>query len=139
MTHRFLQPATWPRPKGYANGMVASGRLVFTAGIVGWNEHEVFEHSDLVGQFRQALANTLTVLAEADAGPPDVVRMTCYITDRRMYLAHTREIGAVWREVMGRHYPCMAVVEVTALLHEKARIEIETTAVVDEARSATRR
>lgn len=130
MTHRVLQPPGWPRPKGYANGVEAEGRLVFTAGVVGWNLEEKFAAKDLVGQLRQTLLNTKAILAEAGALPEHVVRMTWYITDRSDYLANAREIGAVWREIMGKVFPCMAVVEVKSLMEADARIEIETTAVV---------
>ena len=129
-----LQPPGWPRPKGYANGIAASGRLVFTAGVVGWNEQQVFEHDDLAGQFRQALLNICAILAEDGAGPADIVRMTCYVTDRGDYLASRGPIGEAWREVLGRVFPCMAVVEVSALMDEEAKVEIEATAVVPEGR-----
>jgi enamine deaminase RidA (YjgF/YER057c/UK114 family) len=125
-----LLPPGWPRPKGYANGVTATGRLVFTAGIVGWDEEEYFAAQDLVGQFRQVLLNTLAVLAEGGAGPEHIVRMTWYVTDRDDYVRNIREIGAVYRELVGNHYPAMAVVQVAALVEPAARIEIETTAVV---------
>lgn len=127
--HRVLQPPGWPRPKGYANGIEAEGRLVLTAGVVGWNAEEKFEAKDLVGQLRQTLENTKAILAEAGVSPEHIVRMTWYIADRRDYLANAKEIGAVWREVMGKVFPCMAVVEVAALMEADAKIEIETTAV----------
>jgi enamine deaminase RidA (YjgF/YER057c/UK114 family) len=129
---KALLPPGWPRPKGYANGISAKGRLIFTAGVVGWDEEERFAAQDLVGQFRQVLRNTLAILAEDGAGPEHVVRMTWYITDRSDYLARIREIGAVYRELIGRHYPAMAVVQVAGLIEAAARIEIETTAVVPE-------
>ncbi len=129
---KALLPPGWPRPKGYANGISAKGRLIFTAGVVGWDEEERFAAQDLVGQFRQVLRNTLAVLAEDGAGPEHIVRMTWYITDRSDYLACIREIGAVYRELIGRHYPAMAVVQVAGLIEAAARIEIETTAVVPE-------
>ena len=125
-----MLPPGWPRPKGYANGVTATGRLVFTAGIVGWDEEEYFAAQDLVGQFRQVLLNTLAVLAEGGAGPEHIVRMTWYVTDRDDYVRNIREIGAVYRELVGNHYPAMAVVQVAALVEPAARIEIETTAVV---------
>lgn len=130
MTHQVLRPAGWPRPKGYANGIAASGRMVFTAGVVGWNEEEQFVAKDLAGQFRQALLNTRAILAEGGAKPSDIVRMTCYVTDKRDYLASAREIGAAWRDVLGKAFPCVALVEVVALVEDDAKIEIETTAVV---------
>lgn len=127
---RVLLPEGWPRPKGYSNGVEAEGRLVFVAGQIGWTPEGRFEQTSLAGQFRQTLQNTLAVLREAGAGPEHVVRMTCYITDKRAYLASLGEIGAIWREEMGRRYPAMAVVEVKALIEDAALIEIETTAVV---------
>lgn len=133
MSRKVLQPPGWPRPKGYANGIAASGRLVFTAGVVGWNEQEAFEHADLAGQFRQALLNTRTILTEGGATPADIVRMTCYVTDKREYLANRSEIGEAWRAVFGKVFPCMTVVEVSALIEDAAKIEIETTAVVTDA------
>ena len=128
--HQILQPPGWPRPKGYANGIAASGRLVFTAGVVGWTAEERFEHDDLAGQFRQALLNTRAILAEGGAEPAHIVRMTCYVTDKREYLAGRAAIGEAWREVLGKAFPCMAVVEVSALIEDAAKVEIETTAVV---------
>jgi enamine deaminase RidA (YjgF/YER057c/UK114 family) len=129
---KTLLPPGWPRPKGYSNGISASGRLVFTAGVVGWNEEEYFAAEDLVGQFRQVLVNTLAILAEGGAGPEHIVRMTWYVTDRAEYVRNLREIGAVYRELIGRHYPAMAVVVVAGLVEPAARVEIETTAVVRE-------
>lgn len=130
MTRTILQPPDWPRPKGYANGIAATGRFVFTAGVVGWNAREVFEHADLAGQFRQSLLNTRSILAEGGAAPADIVRITCYITDKSEYLAERAEIGAAWREVFGKVFPCMALVEVSALIEDAAKVELETTAVV---------
>ncbi len=127
---RVLHPEGWPRPRGYSNGIAAEGRLVFVAGQVGWDESQVFRSDDLVAQLRQALKNTLAVLAEAGAGPEQVVRMTWYITDKRDYLDRSKEIGAVYRALMGRHYPAMAMVEVSALMEDRAKVEIETTAVL---------
>jgi enamine deaminase RidA (YjgF/YER057c/UK114 family) len=129
MARRTLQPPGWRRPTGYSNGIAARGRLVFTAGVVGWNENEVFEREDFAGQFRQSLLNTRAILAEADARPADIVRMTCYITDKREYRASREAIGAAWREILGAVYPCMAVVEVQG---DAAKVEIETTAVVED-------
>lgn len=125
-----LQPPGWPRPRGYANGIAASGRMVFTAGVIGWNASEEFERADLAGQFRQALLNTCAILAEGGAAPADIVRMTCYVTDKREYLAGRAAIGEAWREVLGKVFPCMAVVEVSGLVEDAARVEIETIAVV---------
>jgi len=129
---KILQPAGWPRPKGYSNGISASGRMVFTAGVVGWDENESFPDYRLDGQFAQALKNTLAILAEDGAGPEHIVRMTCYITDRSEYLSQRDEIGAYWREIMGAHYPAMALVVVKELVEGAAKVEIETTAVVPE-------
>jgi enamine deaminase RidA (YjgF/YER057c/UK114 family) len=129
---KILQPANWPRPKGYSNGVSASGRMIFTAGIVGWDAQESFPEYTLHGQFAQALRNTLTILAEDGAGPQHIVRMTCYVIDRGEYLRERDEIGAAWKEIMGPNYPAMALVEVKGLIEPAAKIEIETTAVVDE-------
>lgn len=128
--HQSLLPPGWKRPRGYANGIAASGRMVFTAGVVGWDEEERFVASDLAGQFRQVLVNTLAILAEGGAGPGHIVRMTWYITGRDEYLAQIAEIGAAYRELIGRNYPAMAVVEVAALVEAQAKVEIETIAVV---------
>jgi len=127
---RTLLPEGWPRPKGYANGVEAEGRIVFVAGQIGWTPEGKFEATTLPAQFAQTLENTLAVLREANAGPEHVARMTWYITDKRAYLAALAEIGAIWREKMGKNYPAMAVVEVKALIEDAALIEIETTAVV---------
>ena len=129
---KVLQPPHWPRPKGYSNGISASGRMIFTAGIVGWDENERFPEHTLHGQFAQALMNTLEILAADGAGPQHIVRMTCYVTDRADYLNSRDEIGAAWREIMGPNYPAMALVEVKGLVESAALIEIETTAVVPE-------
>ena len=129
---KTLLPPGWPRPKGYANGVSATGRLIVTAGVVGWNADEEFECEELAGQFRQALVNILAILAEGGAGPEHLVRMTCYVTDIEGYRQSLAEIGAAWRETIGRHFPAMAVVGVTALVESAARIEIEATAVVPE-------
>ena len=127
-----LQPPGWPRPKGYSNGVSARGRMVFTAGIVGWDENESFPEYTLHGQFAQALRNTLAILAEDGAGPEHIVRMTCYVIDRHEYVSSRDEIGAAWREIMGANYPAMALVEVSGLVESAAKVEIETTAVVEE-------
>lgn len=131
MTMEILQPEGWGAPRGYANGVAAQGRLVFVAGQVGWNPVScTFETDDFVGQVDQALRNVLQVLREGGAGPEHVTRMTWYVTDRAAYLANTRAIGRVWRDTLGRHYPAMALVVVAGLLEERARVEIEATAVV---------
>ena len=129
---KTLQPPNWPRPKGYSNGVSASGRMIFTAGIVGWDAHESCPEYPLHGQFAQALRNTLAILAEDGAGPQHVVRMTCYVTDRHEYVSSRDEIGAAWRDIMGANYPAMALVEVKGLVESAAKVEIETTAVVKE-------
>ncbi|WP_066796682.1 RidA family protein [Sphingomonas soli] len=128
--HQTLLPPGWKRPRGYANGISASGRTIYTAGVVGWDAEERFVASSLSGQFRQVLINTLAILAEAGAGPEHIVRMTWYITSRDEYLDEIAEIGAAWRELIGRNYPAMAVVEVAALVEIEAKLEIETIAVV---------
>lgn len=130
--HRLLLPEGWPRPKGYSNGISARGRLVVTGGVVGWNEQEKFVAEDVSGQFRQVLLNTLAILAQGGAGPEHVVRMTWYVTDLDGYRDGLAEIGAAWRELMGRNYPAMALIGVSALVEPTAKIEIETTAVVPE-------
>jgi enamine deaminase RidA (YjgF/YER057c/UK114 family) len=129
MTIQVLQPAGWPRPKGYANGMVAEGRQVFVAGQVGWDEQQQFPKT-LTAQVRQALKNIMTVLREADAQPEHIVRLTWYITSRDEYHAELQQIGEVYRDIMGRHFPTMAVVQVVALMEAQAKVEIEATAVV---------
>lgn len=128
--NRVLLPEGWPRPKGYSNGIEATGRMVFVAGQIGWTPEGVFVETSFAGQFRQTLLNTLAVLAEAGAGSEHVVRMTWYVVDKAEYLASLRDVGAAWRELMGPNYPPMAVVEVKGLIEDAARIEIETTAVV---------
>ena len=127
---RALLPPGWPRPKGYSNGISARGRTIFTAGVVGWDAAERFVASGMAGQFAQVLRNTLAILAEDGAGPEHVVRMTCYVTSCDAYLAALPEVGAAWRETMGRNYPAMAVVEVVRLVERQALVEIETIAVV---------
>jgi enamine deaminase RidA (YjgF/YER057c/UK114 family) len=127
-----LLPPGWPRPKGYSNGYCAGGRLVVTAGVVGWNEREEFVALDLAGQFAQALRNVVAIIAEGGAGPEHLVRMTCYVTSIDAYTAGLAEIGAAWKDIIGRHYPAMALVEVVRLVEPKAMVEIEATAVVPE-------
>lgn len=127
---QVLQPPGWPRPKGYSNGIAAEGRLVFTAGIVGWNAAGQFETDALAGQARQALANVLAVLAEAGAKAEHICRLTWYVTDKQEYLANQREVGRAYRETIGNHFPAMALVEVAALVEDRAKLEIEATAVV---------
>ncbi len=126
----ILQPPGWRRPKGYSNGVAASGRMVFVAGQVGWNADEEFESDVFAEQFRRALANIVAVLNEAGAGPEHIVRMTMYFTDKREYLDQLVAVGAAYRETIGRNYPAMAAVEVSALMEDRAKVEIEATAVV---------
>ena len=128
--NKVLQPPGWPRPKGYANGVAARGTMVFVAGQIGWTPEGVFEATDFPGQARQAFVNTKAVLDEAGAAPEHMVRQTWYVTDKRAYLDNAREVGAAYRDVFGKSFPAMAVVEVTALMEDKAMIEIETTAIV---------
>ena len=127
---QILQPPGWAEPKGYANGIVAQGELVFVAGQVGWDDTGTFRVQDFVGQVRQCLENTLAVLSEAGAGPEHIVRMTWYITDREEYLSNLEGMGLAYRELMGRHFPTMTMVEVGALIELEAMVEVETTAVV---------
>ena len=128
---RILQPEDWLRPAGYSNGVVAHGRQVFIAGQVGWNPASgQFESAALVDQVAQTLRNVLAVLAQADGRPEHIVRMTWYLTSRAEYLARLKEIGAVYREIMGRHFPAMTAVEVAALIEAQAQVEIEATAVI---------
>ncbi len=129
---RVLQPPGWPQPKGYSNGVLGQGRLLVTGGLVGWDENEQFASDDFVDQVRQALSNTLAVLAEGGAGPEHIARMTWYVTDKQDYLTRLPELGKVYREVMGRHFPAMAMVQVAALIEDRAKVEIETTALVPE-------
>ena len=125
-----LLPPGWPRPKGYSNGVSASGRLVVTAGVVGWNVQEQFTDDTLAGQFAQALRNIVAILLEGGAGPEHLVRMTCYVTSIDAYTASLAEIGAAWKTIIGAHYTAMALVEVVRLVEPKALVEIEATAVV---------
>jgi enamine deaminase RidA (YjgF/YER057c/UK114 family) len=127
---KLLQPPGWKPPRGYANGVLASGRQVYVGGQVGWNEDQMFTSSDFVDQVRQALLNVCAVLAEADAGPEHVVRLTWYVTDKQAYLSRLQDVGTAYREVMGRHYPAMTMVQVVALVEDQALVEIEATAVI---------
>jgi enamine deaminase RidA (YjgF/YER057c/UK114 family) len=130
---QILQPPGWAKPKGYANGIaVKGGTTVFIAGQVGFNADGVFEEKTFAGQFRQTLKNTLAVLAEAGGGPEHIVRMTWYVTDKKEYLGAIRDVGTAYRELIGRHYPAMAVVQVGGLIEDEAKLEIETTAVIPE-------
>ena len=127
-----LCPPGWPRPKGYSNAMAARGRIVMTAGVVGWNERQEFVETTLSGQFAQTLRNILAILACDGADASRIVRLTCYVTSIDEYLESAKEIGAAWRDIMGRHYPAMALVEVVRLVERDAKVEIEATAVVPE-------
>ena len=127
-----LCPPGWPRPKGYSNAMAARGRIVMTAGVVGWNEQQEFIEKTLAGQFAQTLRNILAILACDGAGARQIMRLTCYVTSIEEYLDSAKEIGAAWREIMGKHYPAMALVEVVRLVEREAKVEIEATAVVPE-------
>jgi len=127
---KTLLPPGWKRPRGYANGIEAQGRFVFVAGQIGWTAEEVFATDDLAGQVRQALKNVVAVLAEAGAHPRHIARMTWYVTDKQEYRASVKAIGAAYREVIGEHYPAMTLIEVKALLEDRAKVEIEATAVI---------
>jgi enamine deaminase RidA (YjgF/YER057c/UK114 family) len=130
---KVLQPAGWKPPRGYANGVAASGTTVFVAGQIGWNAQCEFDSDDFVDQVRQALVNVLSVLAEAGASPEHITRMTWYLVDKREYLARGREVGAVFREVIGSYRAAMSAVQVSALMEDRAKVEIEVTAVVPDA------
>ena len=131
LTHRVLQPAGWRQPRGYANGVAARGRTIFTGGLIGWDAGGTFP-SDFVGQVRQVLQNTVEVLAAGEAGPEHIVRMTWYVTDMDLYRNSLKDLGAAYQDVMGRAYPAMALVQVVRLVEPAALVEIETTAVVPE-------
>ena len=129
--HELLHPRNWKPAAGYANGVLASpGRLLFLGGQIGWNAQQEFETDDFAGQVEQTLHNIVTILAEAGAGPEHLVRLTWYVTDKTEYLASLKEVGAAYRRILGRHYPAMAMVQVVALIEDRARVEIEATAVV---------
>lgn len=127
---QHLNPKGWPRPKGYSNGVAARGTVIDIAGQIGWNAAQEFETDDFVGQARQALLNIRAVLAEAGTGPESLTRMTWYVTDKQEYIAASKDIGAAYREVIGTSYPAMTLVEVKGLLEDRARVEIEATAVM---------
>ena len=126
----FLQPDGWAKPRGYANGIAASGRMVFVSGMIGWDADGVFHTDDFAGQVRQALANVVAVLAAGGARPEHIVRMTWYVLDKKEYVAAYPEIGVAYRELIGRHFPTMTAVQVAGLVEDRARVEIEVTAVV---------
>ncbi len=127
---QVLLPPRWPRPKGYSNGITASGRMVFIAGMIGWDEHGVFHSDDFADQVRQALQNIVAVLKESGGKPEHIVRMTWYVTDKHEYLAAGRAVGAAFREIIGSYNAAMTAVQVTALIEDRAKVEIEATAVV---------
>ena len=129
---KFLQPPDWPRPKGYANGVLARGSIVFVSGVVGWNPQGKFASRDFPAQVRQALLNIVEILHEAKAKPEHIARMTWYVLDKNEYMAASKAMGAAYREIIGKHYPAMTVVEVSGLLEADARVEIEVTAVIPE-------
>ena len=130
MTHQVLHPAGWVPAKGYANGIAARGTQIFVGGQIGWNAQQQFETDDFIAQTRQTLQNVMAVLKEAGAGPEHMVRMTWYVIDRDEYNARLKELGAVYREVIGKHFPAMTCVAVAALMEARAKVEIEVTAVV---------
>jgi enamine deaminase RidA (YjgF/YER057c/UK114 family) len=129
-TLQILQPPGWARAKGFSNGIACSGRLVFIAGQIGWTGEGKWEARDFAGQFRQAIKNILAVLAEANGKPEHIVRLTWYVLDKQEYLDSLKGVGEAYRELMGRHYPTMAVVQVSGLVEDEARLEIEATAVL---------
>ncbi|MEI7784586.1 MAG: RidA family protein [Betaproteobacteria bacterium] len=129
---QVLLPPGWPRPKGYANGVAVSGRMVFVAGMVGWDAQGVFHSADMADQVQQALDNVVAVLAEAGARPEHIVRMTWYVTDKREYLASSAKIGQIFRNTIGSFSIAMTAVQVTALIEDQAKVEIEVTAVIPE-------
>jgi len=133
---RILQPEGWAAPKGYVNGIAARGTAVFVSGQIGWNAQQQFETDDFVGQARQALANVVAILREAGAGPEHITRMTWYVVDKREYVARARALGVAYRETVGRHFPAMTAVAVAGLIEDRAKVEIEVTAMVPDGRSA---
>lgn len=130
--HQVLHPSHWKPAIGYANGIAARGRMVFTGGLVGWNADCVFETDDFAGQAAQALENVAAVLAEAGAGPEHLVRLTWFVTSKADYLASLKPLGAAYKRIIGRHYPAMALVQIVALVEDRAKVEIEATAVIPE-------
>jgi enamine deaminase RidA (YjgF/YER057c/UK114 family) len=128
--HTILQPEGWAKPIGYANGVAATGRQVFVGGQIGWNGQCRFETDDFVGQVKQTLQNVVAVLAEAGAGPQHITTMTWYFTDKAEYLGNLKGIGQVYREIIGKHFPAMAAMQVVALVEDRAKIEIQATAVI---------
>lgn len=128
--HAFLHPQSWKKPKGYANGIAAEGRIVFLAGQIGWNAEQRFESGDFIVQARQALANIVTLVGEAGGAAEHITRLTWFVVDKKEYLSRLGELGAAYRSVMGTHFPVMTLVQVVALVEDEARVEIEATAVV---------
>ena len=131
--HETLHPKHWKKAQGYANGIAASGRMVFCGGLIGWNADQQFESDDFVAQAAQTLRNIVEVLGEAGAKPEHLVRLTWYVTDKRDYLGNLKALGRAYRDIIGSHYPAMALVEVKALVEDRAKVEIEATAVVPDA------
>ena len=129
-SHDYLLPEGWTPARGYSNGVAASGRMVFLAGMIGWNAEQEFESDDFIDQVEQALRNIVEVLAEGGADPEHLVRLTWYVTDRDEYVARRKEVGGVYRQIIGKHFPAMALVQVVALVEPRAKVEIEATAVV---------
>ena len=129
---KILQPKSWPRPKGYSNGILARGQMVFVSGMVGWDEKGKLVGRDFISQARQAMKNAVSVLAEASARPEHIVRMNWYVTDKAEYLASQKQLGEIYREIIGAHYPAMTAVQVAGLVEDGARVEIEVTAVIPE-------
>ena len=127
---KCLHPAHWPRPKGYSNGVVANGRTIFVSGMIGWDAQGKMVSRDFVGQVRQILLNIVEVLSEANAKPENVVRMNWYVLDKKEYVDSYRQLGIVYREIFGGHYPAMTAIEVSSLIEDAARVEIEVTAVI---------
>ncbi|ABL73153.1 MULTISPECIES: RidA family protein [Paracoccus] len=130
MVHEVLHPRNWKATPGYSNGIAATGRMVFTGGMIGWNDQQEFETDDFVEQVRVTLKSIVAVLAEAGARPEHLVRLTWYVTDKREYLGALKGIGQAYKDIIGRHYPAMALVQVVALVEDRAKVEIEATAVI---------
>lgn len=127
---QIINPEGWPRPRGYSNGILAEGKTLYVGGQIGWDENEQFHSDDFIEQMAQALKNTVAILEAGGARPEHIVRMTWYITDREEYLKRLKEMGQVYRDIIGRHFPVMAMVQVVALMEERAKVEVETTAVI---------
>ena len=127
---KILQPPSWARPRGFSNGVASKGQMIFVSGMVGWDAEGKFVSNEFVGQARQALKNIVEILAEAKAKPEHITRMTWYVIDKKEYLAASKELGAAYREIIGGHYPAMTAVEVSGLIEDQAKVEIEVTAVI---------